>query len=305
MVKFVLCISGGGVRGAASASFLQELEKMIEKEIYDTFDMFAGTSTGSLIVGALSYEKMSGEKINNELYSNVNSQKIMDKSYWDKIAGTMQTKPKYTNEGLKEVIDNVLTGEKLFSDTEKDTLVTAFDVDNFKPVIFKSFNNKHNISVKSVLCMSSAAPAYFPTFHDKDSDMWCIDGGVTGMNDPSEAAYAEAIKLYGKHEDIRILSIGTGFNYTKGKGEESKNYGGLEWLTKGNLIDITMSGPQQAVKYKMGVFTEALGHKYLHVDGKLENTSMDDVSPENIKILKDQGKLWFEKYKEQIKDLLN
>jgi patatin-like phospholipase/acyl hydrolase len=306
MVKYLLCLSGGGVRGAIIASFLQELEKELEEKfssnIYDKFDMFAGTSTGSLIVGALAYEKFSGKKINEELYNVVNSQKIINKSCLDKILGIIQHKPKYTNDGLKKVIDSILTSEKLINDTKKHTIITAFDVEEHKPVIFKSFSDKHNIPLKSAMCMSSATPCYFPTFHDKKSNMFCIDGGLAGLGDPSEAAYAEALKLYGKDEDIRILSIGTGYKNKMGIGKESEKFGGIQWLTKGGLMDIMMDGPQKAVKYKMKTFTEVLGHKYLHIDGEIENSNMDDVSEENINALKHHGKLWFEKYKEQLNE---
>lgn len=306
MVKYILCLSGGGIRGAAVASFLKELEKHLEEKfsstIYNKFDMYAGTSTGSLILGALAYEKFSGKKINDELYNVSNSQQIMDKTKWDEILGTMQTKPKYETDGLKNVIDKFLPGEKMVSETEKDTLITAFDVDAFKPVVFKSFSKKHNIPLKTALRMSSAAPAYFPTVHDPTSGLWCVDGGVTGMNDPSEAAYAEALKLYGKNEDIRVLSIGTGYSIKEDFGKESEHYGGLEWLTKGNLVDVLFSGPQQAVKYKMKTFTEALDHKYLHIDGLLSNASMDDVSEQNIHALKEHGKLWFKQFKPELEE---
>ena len=307
MVKYVLCLSGGGIRGAAVSSFLQELEKMLHSKfncsIYNKFDLYAGTSTGSLILGALAYEKFSAEKINNELYNVSNSQQIMDKTKWDELLGTMQTKPKYETDGLKNVIDKFLPGEKMVSDTEKETLITAFDVNAFKPVVFKSFNKKHDIPLKTALRMSSAAPAYFPTVHDPTSGFWCVDGGVFA-NSPSDCAYAESLKLYGKEEDIRVLSIGTGHNHKKGFGKESEHYGGIEWILKGDLMNLMFSAPQLAVNYKMKTFTEALGHKYLHVDGEIQNASMDDVTPQNIKTLKEQGKLWFKQFEPELEKLL-
>ena len=44
-------------------------------------------------------------------------------------------------EGLEGLIDSVLTGNKYIKDTKKDVLITAFNVDQSKPIIFKSFEN--------------------------------------------------------------------------------------------------------------------------------------------------------------------
>lgn len=299
MVKKILCINGGGIRGIVAAQFLKRLEENLSESLYNTFDMFAGTSTGSLIVSAISYQKMTAEKIVDELYSPKNCQKIMKKSIWDKILGPVQTVPEYTNEGLKELIDFYIPHKPRINDTQKETLITSFDVDNYKPIFFKSFKNKRNILLKDALCMSSAAPCYFPTYHNQEINIWGIDGGVFA-NCVSDCAYAEALKIYGKDEDIRVLSIGTGFNYQTGIGKESENFGGIEWVVKGDLIDLFFQAPQLAVDYKMKTFTEALGHKYLHIDSQTKYSKMDDTTNENIKNLKDLGDKWWEEHRKEI-----
>ena len=43
---FLLSVDGGGVRGKIVATFLALLEKDLGATIYNTFDFFAGTSTG-------------------------------------------------------------------------------------------------------------------------------------------------------------------------------------------------------------------------------------------------------------------
>lgn len=307
MTKYILSISGGGIRGVIVAQFLRRLEFYLGKSLYDKFDFYAGTSTGSMIVSSIAYEKMSGRQLTNKLYNFENANKIMDKSLMDDLFGIVQCGPKYTNKGLKEVLDANTDPNNKIKDTEKDVIISAFDIENFKPIIFKSFDDKFNsISVKDAVCSSSAAPCYYPTYHSKKEDLWCIDGGVFS-NCPADCAYAEALKLYGKDEDIRILSIGTGYNHTKGIGKESQGFGGPEWIVHGDLIDVFFKAPQKAVNYKMKVFSEALGHKYIHIDGLLEkeHSSMDDTSKENIEYLKMVGNLWFEKYKDEVLDILS
>ena len=63
MTKFVLTVSGGGVRGIIVAQFLKRLEEIIQKPLHDTFDFYSGTSTGSIIVSGIAYNKLTGQEI--------------------------------------------------------------------------------------------------------------------------------------------------------------------------------------------------------------------------------------------------
>jgi len=220
----------------------------------------------------------------------------MNKTFWDRILGKFQTRPEYNNDGLQELIDEQIPHKPRICDTEKDVIITSFDVDNYKPLFFKSFKDKRNIILKDALCMSSAAPAYFPTYHNKEQNIYGIDGGITA-NDPTDCAYAESLKLYGKDADIKILSIGTGHTHEVGIGEKSICYGGIEWVTKGDLLDLVFKAPQLAVNYKMKVFTEALGHSYLHLNGDISKScNMDDTSEENIQYFRQMGDKWWEEF---------
>jgi len=45
----VLAIDGGGIRGIIPAVILSELQKRLGKELWQAFDLIAGTSTGGII----------------------------------------------------------------------------------------------------------------------------------------------------------------------------------------------------------------------------------------------------------------
>lgn len=291
MVKFILSVSGGGVRGAAAAECLATIEDILGYR--PQFDLLAGTSTGSLIVGALAYTDMTTRQISDNLYTSENATKLMPKSKWDRILGLFQNTPKYPIEPMKEFINNM--SQKSFGDTPHDVMVTALNIDNYKPVVFKSFEHKDK-SLTDVLCMSCSCPGYYPTYF---SDFWGIDGGFTGMNNPSECAYAEALILYPK-EEIRVLSLGTGSKINKPIGSESQHFGGVQWMTRGNIIDVVLSGPQKSVEYKMKSYTKALGHTYLHIDGYLDDITLDDTSKENIHRLKEAGRDWANEHRDSI-----
>lgn len=44
-----MCFDGGGVRGLLTCQLMIELERKLKRPLWDVFDFFAGTSTGSLI----------------------------------------------------------------------------------------------------------------------------------------------------------------------------------------------------------------------------------------------------------------
>lgn len=53
--RLILCLDGGGVRGIVTLQALKSLEEEVGGKCIDIFDMFAGTSTGAIIAGALAW----------------------------------------------------------------------------------------------------------------------------------------------------------------------------------------------------------------------------------------------------------
>src|SRR3954449_6127259 len=49
----VLSIDGGGIRGLIPALVLAEVERRSQKQVYELFDLIAGTSTGGILACAL------------------------------------------------------------------------------------------------------------------------------------------------------------------------------------------------------------------------------------------------------------
>ena len=291
-IKRILSVSGGGIRGIAAAQFLKRLEDEMGINLFNVFDMYGGTSTGSFIITAIAYEKMCGDMIVNELYSYNNAQIIMPKSFWDIKLGILQNIAKYDGVGKREIIDRYISDKEL-CDTEKDVIIGAFDLKKQRPKFFKSWG-KDKIGIRDAIDISSAAPCYFKPVKYTDpsipnTNLYAIDGGVC-VNDPTDCIYADAIKKYGKEADIRILSIGTGRSsedkWSQNDCEDAMDYGTIQWLLKGDLVGIMTDGPQDTVHYRVQSFSEALGHKYFRVNGVMENTEMDDVSYDNIEKLK-------------------
>jgi hypothetical protein len=325
MTKRILCIDGGGVKGVAICAFLDYLDIFLsnyDSSLFDFFDMFVGTSTGSLIVSAIVYNKMSGRDLINKLYVKENIKKIMDGSEFTKDCRVLIQEPKYDGIGKTEILEKYLHDTLLKDSNGKDVVITAMDVSSNidgskKPVLFKSWENDAEFyKVKDICNASSAAPIYFPAVKIKKySDtlmpssyveigtqiMTCIDGGLFA-NNPTICGYAEAIKRYGAKEDIRILSIGTGIFYNDC--DIGLNWGAEQWITKGDMLGLVLAGPQEIADDNMKEFTKALGHKYIRINGHLINSSLDDTSDENIENLRKTGVNWWIQNGDEVIDTL-
>jgi len=269
-VKRILSLDGGGIRGAATAQFLKKLDAALPDSLYDTFDLFAGTSTGGIIAGAIGLLEKSGDAL-PDLYNYANANEIMDKSIWDRMAGFAQTEPRYDGTGKIAVLTKYF-GDKNLNDAKKPVLVVAYDVEKRKSDVLKS-NANTVIRAVDAMNATSAAPIYFPTAKvDGNEVRWLIDGGVIA-NNPAMCAYAEAKKLW-PDDEIRMLSVGTGSSNRPINGKDSQGYGALGWINH-DLMGITMD--ESVVEYQAQVI---LGADYLRVNSELIGVQddMDDVS---------------------------
>ncbi len=293
MVKLILSVDGGGIRGAAAAEFLKQLESKMDKPIHETFDMFVGTSTGGIIAAAIGVLQMNADSLSG-LYGYENANTIMNKSYWDRRLGLAQNQPKYDGKGKRSVLKKYF-GDKTLNSAKKPTLVVAYDLEARRSAVLKS-TAKEKMSALDAVDASSAAPLYFPTV--KVNKRWMIDGGVIA-NNPTMCAYAEAKQMWPDSE-LKILSVGTGSNTRKIDGKESRDYGGVEWITH-DLLGLVMD--ESIVAYQIKTI---LGDNYVRVNSRLEyaNDDMDDCSRGNIDNLRRLGREWFQEFGKQAKQLI-
>ncbi len=119
-----LVISGGGSKGAFAGGVAQFL---IQEE-GRVYDLFVGTSTGSLLISHLALSKL--DKI-KEIYSNVNQDSIFNNCPFliKKVHGNEEITINHWN-----VIRNFLRGKKTFGESEnlRDLIRSSLTVDEFE-----------------------------------------------------------------------------------------------------------------------------------------------------------------------------
>ena len=318
MSRLILSLDGGGIRGAATTQFLARVETEMSNtglgSLRDYVDFYAGTSTGSIIALALATTSLSLSEI-NALYSIESANEIFTRNRgWFEIDGL--NAPKYEAQGKSRVLAENF-GNVTLSDVPegKHVLAVTYGVEKRRPYVLKSTKTEHlNLMSADVADASSAAPTYFPTkpmlLPPEDTEHWLIDGGVIA-NNPTLCAVAEARRVWKTEafDQLRVLSIGTGFQTRKINGPESRSWGALGWMTKGNIINILSD--EMVVGYQ--AITLVPQGNYIRVNSQLAtqpglvnppDDAMDDVSAGNIEKLKAMGDFWYSRYGKDVIELI-
>lgn len=292
----LLSIDGGGIKGIIAAQILHRIECEFNIVITEYFDAFAGTSAGSMIIGALVYGGYTGENLLEKLFSDEQAKKLMKQSLVDVIFDIFQTKPKYSGREKTKLITETVGDKKIF-DTNKIVIIPCFNASTGSATFFKSFYHSDppldNHLVSEIIDASSAAPFYFPAMKIGENGDYYIDGGVSA-NNPVDCAYVDLPGFGTEH--IKILSIGSGLENV---GTKHPNAGCIKLIQK--LPGILMDGSEQTVSYRMNKITKALGDDYIRIDGPIENSSIDDTSTKNLNKLREIGDEWFESHKAELK----
>ena len=236
----ILAIDGGGMRGLYAAYLLKRIHEELNVIFSEYFDLIIGTSTGSIIAGAIAVDYPI-EKI--VLLYEVEGRKIFSSNGFS-LSGFYRSK--YSKRYL-EIILNKALGNKTLSDVKKTRLIIpATDIANGQVFVFKSsyldeFVRDKNTKIVDAILSSCSAPTYFDP--NRVDNYLLADGGLWA-NNPALVGLTEAIgKLKIDKDDVSILSIGTGVGtqYYEIDGAENRNWGMANGWQGSKLIDTILN----------------------------------------------------------------
>ena len=315
----ILSIDGGGIRGIIPAVILEYIENKLKEKsgnpnavLQDYFDMIAGTSTGGILTCFYLHPSRfpAGKAI--DLYADNGSKIFKPKggTVLNKVVGLFTSK--YSVKGLETALDDAFGNTKLSQvQAGKHSLVTAYDIVNSKSVLFtvpkaKESPLERDYYLKDVARATSAAPTYFEPASIKSMDNKIVHNLIDGAmfaNDPSLCALVEARKTkFEKHEhptikNVYLVSIGTGKSKEGLNPKKAGNWGVAGWAVP--VVDILMTASPEIVGYQLKQLFEVSGCSdcYVRLTPELykANPEMDDVSKDNIKNLKEDGKQYITK----------
>jgi patatin-like phospholipase/acyl hydrolase len=292
----VLSIDGGGIRGLLPATLVAEIEARAGKPAHELFDLMVGTSIGgTTVLGLTAPEREDRRKARYSASEIVAffaeaAPRIFSTSVPRRLrTGDSLLHQKYPNELLDEVLED-LFGDTLMAAALAPTMVTSYDTERRRPLMFKSEKAKSeagwNLLMRIVARAAVAAPTFFEPVRLETAtgeQQTCIDAGLYA-NNPAMCAYAEARKRV-PPEEVFMVSIGTGAPTRPLPYEEVRTWGLAHW---GRLfLDLTFDGINHAVDHQLQHLLRP--HAYHRLQAYLgdKHLRLDDVAPTNLQAMRD------------------
>jgi predicted acylesterase/phospholipase RssA len=202
MRRLILSVDAGGVRSLAAASvFLKEVEDAFGKPARDVFDLFVGTSGGSLVATAAALG-FTGDDLQN--LGRALGSSAFSASLGHRIKTLNGYKgPKYEVKKLHDVLLGVF-GDRPMSTVDRKLVVTATDTVDHRALFIKSHRGDFSgWPVAVSLTASCAAPFYFAPVSGRYAD-----GGLHAYS-PVLPAFGEAKSIF-RGDPLTIISMGSG-----------------------------------------------------------------------------------------------
>ncbi len=198
--RVLLCLDGGGMRGILTIQLLKKLEEVAGVPCYELFDMVAGTSTGGIITGLITTGHNAVEI--EELYENLVTQ-VFDRRT---LGNRFINPPAFTKESYRTLLQGVVhdvTLEEACRMHDLDVMITSKDMSAAEETFFSCFRQPDDsfygtykdVLLRSVMEATMSAPTYFYPLER------FVDGGTTTYNNPSLAAFMEAVSYSMPHKD--------------------------------------------------------------------------------------------------------
>ncbi|HRP31613.1 MAG TPA: patatin-like phospholipase family protein [Agriterribacter sp.] len=255
--KRILALDGGGIRGALSLGYLQQVENVLRKQhgndkqfrLCDYFDLIGGTSTGSIIASCLAI----GLKVQEikDMYMDLGDKIFGKKNKWwkifeidDLLKATYKAKP--LEDELQKLFGDITLGSDKIK-TGLCVIAKRADTNSVWPLInhpqgkyYDSADgtNKDILLWKAVRA-SAAAPTYFlPQIIEVGGGLHeaaFVDGGVSMANNPALQLLMVAtlqgfpFRWKAGAGNLLVVSVGTGMSKWKQIPADVKKNNLLNW----------------------------------------------------------------------------
>jgi len=276
----VLAIDGGGIRGLIPALVLAELEDRAGRQVFEMFDLIAGTSTGGILACALCAPEPLPASELVKLYEE-EGPKIFDRSLFQRIkSADGLLDEKYDDAALDRALERFLSTKRL-AQARPDLIVPSYDTALPGPYFFKTSKARDtpetdDFPLSLVARATSAAPTYFEAVEAGERSL--VDGGVFAAN-PAMCGLAEVLNTAAP-SDVVLLSLGTGERTHRRPFDEIKDWGLASWARP--ILDVVFDGASDAVNYQLERVLGAERYWRLQTELTLASGDLDDATEGNL-----------------------
>lgn len=302
MGVLIVSIDGGGIRGVIPAQLMANMEV-----IWSDVDMFAGTSTGSIVASYVATQSKAAGLV--DIYKDRAKEIFQPRSLMDRLVQDELMRANYDHTGLRTVLCDVFEDFHMrdFIREGAKMIIPAYDLQKDKPKIYDERDDEYLVDVIGRSC---SAPTYFPAFNmcshveigaSRVIPGPFIDGGVVA-NSPAMCALTAALASGCKLDKIWMISIGTG--YVDGPRFDTRrgfDWGITQWSTK--IVPLVLDGSQRLVDYQC---SQILGDRYFRLNVDLDrHIGLDDygacdelcnAADRCWTALKPEFENWYERY---------
>lgn len=285
----VLSLSGGGIRGAYTASVLAQFESFLAEDgpsesprIVDYFDVITGTSIGGILALGLAFGKSAREL--KDLLKEHGQLIFPPMPTWKQLLRKTWA-PVHSAGPLRELLEKIFQDARI-GDLLKPVAIPSINYSTGVPKIFKTPHHPdlrvdYKEKLVDVALATSAAPTYFPVHEMGPS--WYVDGGLIA-NSPSLIGYIEATKFL-QSEGVHLLSIGTMGTHVSANQQKSPNKGYFfGWSLGKDLIELTLSANEKLHLDMTKILMSGKNDVFLSIDSHQtrnasEMMALDNASP--------------------------
>ncbi|UYP45208.1 hypothetical protein NEF87_001493 [Candidatus Lokiarchaeum ossiferum] len=227
IIRRVLVLKGGGIRGLLQLDSLRILENHYDEPICRIFDLITGTSVGAITGGVCALGQISMESYIDSFLRYFPS--IFKKHWWSGIF-----KPVYQRKHFYSMWDAILGENPIYMrDCKTKFMCTAVNLCTNRTHFFKSWEDEDKDELlANQIAKSFAAPYFFGQFVDEKNKAVWVDGGAGTTNTPVDRAYAEVINQGWYKERTEIIILGTGYVDLSIPFEKAKKQGQLQQMLK-------------------------------------------------------------------------
>ncbi len=319
----ILSIDGGGIRGVFPAAFLTNLEVELKAkgkenwQIYQNFDLICGTSTGGIIAIALALG-IPAQEIYDLYYNNAASIFGNKRGFLGQLFYAAHKRDALENL-IRKIFKNVNNGkDPVLKDCKTNICVPVFDLLEGKPSVLKNdyhprFTRDYHIPAFKAALATAAAPVFFTPYSSEYKDLNGVvkpfnnkvDGGVFA-NNPTLTGIVEAqVAFYQDIENLRVLSLGTGYQKFSDGSNRSK-WGIAYWINhkRKRIIDLFMQAQSQQVEHLIQLMQNGIDKEkyekpvfvYRRINTELDDTlncEMDETNKDKLKALAQKANYQF------------
>ena len=239
--------------------------------IYNTFDLLVGTSTGSIVAAAIA-TRYDLSKLVRDYESH--APRIFKKRF--SLCGFLRSR--YDNKVLESLLRDSF-GEITLGDIKTPLIINATNVSTGSVHVFKSsyqedrrggdYSRDGNVPLYRAVLASCSAPVYFNPV-EIVGDLVC-DGGLWA-NNPALVGYVDAVRNFNKTpENTKILSIGTG--NTRQFYLPSYMWGLITGWKREKIVSFAMLNQTQ---YAENCLSLIMPENVLRINPEIENWDLDD-----------------------------